>query len=94
MNEPKFQFYRIKNKVDTVLLMSHAIHSDSFIQLFWQFQVVFDLKCKNSSDMQQEKIAFKHLTQIDTFTIMKYFICLILYMKQAIRLVINEGVYQ
>ena len=44
--------------------------------------------------MQQEKIAFKHLTQIGTFTIMKYFICLILYMKQAIRLVINEGVYQ
>ena len=44
--------------------------------------------------MQQEKIAFKHLTQIDTFMIVKYFICLILYMKQAIRLVINEGVYQ
>ena len=71
------------NKVDTVLLMGHAIRSDSLIQLFWQFQVVFDLECKNSSDMQQEKIAFKHLTQIGTFTIMKYFICLILYMKQA-----------
>ena len=63
------------NKVDTVLLMGHAIRSDSLIQLFWQFQVVFDLECKNSSDMQQEKIAFKHLTQIGTFTIMKYTGC-------------------